>query len=346
MSSQTQRQTLVGTFFPAGIPRLWCPVVTHFRADGSIDQPRMVQHLEVLASYAGGILIPGSTGEGWDMDDSRVRELLLMALRAARKFDLKMLIGVLRKDLNSMLAVMEGTVSWLCDETGKATGMAAMMASHVAGFTVCPPQGSELSQQQIGDALSAVLELGHPTALYQLPQVTENEMSPECVAHLAADYPNFYLLKDTSGADRVAQAGLDLQGVFLVRGAEGQYHRWCRAAGGPYDGYLLSTANCFAQELAEVMELSAAGQTDDAAHLSQRIENAIEGCFRVVEGFPAANAFTNANKIIDQIMAFGQFALDKPPPYLHGGRQLPLEFVQQAWQILERQQLLPDHGYM
>ena len=152
--------------------------------------------------------------------------------------------------------------------------------------------------------LAAVLELGHPTALYQLPQVTENEMSPECVAHLAADYPNFYLLKDTSGADRVALAGLDLQGVFLVRGAEGQYHRWLGPAGGPYDGYLLSTANCFAQELAEVMELSIS-QIDDAAHLAQRVENAIECCFDIVRDFPAANPFANANKIIDQVMAFG-----------------------------------------
>ncbi len=346
MTSQTKRQALVRTLFSAGIPRLWCPVLTHFREDGSVDEQRMAEHLEVLASYAKGILIPGSTGEGWDMDDNRVRELLLIALQAARELDLKLLIGVLRQDVDSMLAVIEGTVSWLCDETGKSTGMAAMMASNVAGFTVCPPRGSELSQQQIGDALSAVLELGHPTALYQLPQVTENEMAPECVAELAADYPNFYLLKDTSGADRVALAGLDLQGVFVVRGAEGQYHRWCRAGGGPYDGYLLSTANCFAQQLAEVMELLAAGQTDDAAHLSQRIENAIEGCFRVVEGFPAANAFTNANKIIDQVMAFGRSALDQPPPYLHGGRQLPREFVERAWQVLEQQQLLPAHGYL
>ncbi len=257
-----------------------------------------------------------------------------------------MLIGVLRKETNAMLAVIEGTVSWLCDETGKTTGMAAMMAANVAGFTVCPPSGSELSDEQITESLTAVLELGHPTALYQLPQVTANEMTPGCVARLASDYPNFYLLKDTSGADRVALAGPDLPGVFLVRGAEGQYHRWCRAGGGPYDGYLLSTANCFARQLAEVMELAAAGAVDDAAHLSQRLENAIDECFRVVEGFPVANAFTNANKIIDQIMAFGPQYVDQAPPYLHNGQQLPASFVQQAWEILERQQLLPNHGYL
>ena len=191
-----------------------------------------------------------------------------------------------------------------------------------------------------------MLELGHPTALYQLPQVTLNEMSPECVANLAADYPNFYLFKDTSGSDHVVRSGLDLQGLFVVRGAEGEYHRWCRAGGGPYDGFLLSSANCFAQQLGEVLELAVSGRADDAARLSQRIENSIDGCFQVVDGFPRANPFTNANKILDQVMAFGSDALHQPPPYLCGRRQLPIEFVQQAWQILAQQQLLPTHGYL
>ena len=78
-----------------------------------------------------------------------------------------------------------------------------------------------------------MLGLGYPIALYQLPQVTENEITPETVAELASRFPNFYLFKDTSGEDRVALADLDLQGVFLVRGAEGQYHQWPRAVGGP-----------------------------------------------------------------------------------------------------------------
>ena len=46
------------------------------------------------------------------------------------------------------------------------------------------------------------------------------------VAALAGEFPNFILFKDTSGADRVAQSGLDLGGVFMVRGAEvGGYSR-------------------------------------------------------------------------------------------------------------------------
>ena len=67
------------------------------------------------------------------------------------------------------------------------------------------------------------------TSVCQLPQVTGNEMSPAIVAALAARFSNFYLFKDTGGNDRVAESGLELDGVFLVRGAEGDYARWPRS---------------------------------------------------------------------------------------------------------------------
>jgi dihydrodipicolinate synthase/N-acetylneuraminate lyase len=344
MSHDVHRHALVQTLFPTGIPRLWCPVLSHFQADGSVDAERTATHLEAIAPYVRGIMVPGSTGEGWDMHEAQIRELLTVVLRVARELDLRVLIGVLRKELDQMLAVIEGTVSWLCQETNQASGMAALLAANVVGFTVCPPAGSDLSADYLRDALGAVLELGHPTALYQLPQVTQNEMAPRDVAALADHYPNFYLLKDTSGQDRVALSGTPMRGVFLVRGAEGQYHRWLRTAGGPYDGYLLSSANCFARELAQIMDL-VTSDADAAAQLSQRLELVIDYCFALVRDFPAANPFTNANKIIDHIMAFGDDAVSRTPPYLSNGQQLPTEFVQKAWEVLRQQQLLPHHGY-
>lgn len=344
MPHDAQRHALVRTLFPAGIPRLWCPVLSHFRADGSVDAERTARHLEAIAPYVRGIMVPGSTGEGWDMHEAQIRELLTVVLRVARELDVRVLIGVLRKELGQMLAVIEGTVSWLCQETNQASGMAALMAANAVGFTVCPPAGSGLPPDYLREALGAVLELGHPTALYQLPQVTQNEMAPHDVAALAQQYPNFYLLKDTSGQDRVALSGAPMRGVFLVRGAEGQYDRWLRAAGGPYDGYLLSSANCFARELAQIMDLMTS-DGEAAAELSRRLEHVIEHCFALVRDFPAANPFTNANKIIDQVMAFGHDAVSRTPPYLSNGQQLPTEFVQNAWDVLREQRLLPTHGY-
>jgi len=344
MSENADRLMLVNKVFPDGVPPLWCPTLSHFHSDGSIDAERTARHLRHISPSVKGILVPGSTGEGWDMSDDQVRELLDIVLPLAHQLDLHVLIGVLREKLDEMLTVTEATVSWLCREYDEEWGMAALMDSGVAGFTVCPPSGAELSARRIRGSLKAVLELGRPTVLYQLPQVTGNEMTPECVAELAAEYPNFLMLKDSSGTDRIALAGMDLEGVFLVRGAEGQYHQWLKAAGGPYDGYLLSTANCFAERLRTVIEVSET-RIDEAARLARPIEDVIQACFQIVDGYSAANPFTNANKIIDQVMAFGDEAVDMDAPYLAGGKQLPAKFVKQAWEVLDQKDLVPREGY-
>jgi dihydrodipicolinate synthase/N-acetylneuraminate lyase len=203
-----------------------------------------------------------------------------------------------------------------------------------------------LSQAQITAALERILGLGYPIALYQLPQVTGNEISPDSVAGLAREFPNFYLFKDTSGQDRVALSGADLSGVFLVRGAEGGYDRWTKSAGGPYDGLLLSSANCFAAELATVAGLLRENHRNAAELLSARVERVIACCFEVVGGFPAGNAFTNANKALDHVLAFGEDAVAEPPPLLHSGRRLPTEFVEQAAAVLRQEDLFPLQGYL
>jgi dihydrodipicolinate synthase/N-acetylneuraminate lyase len=252
---------------------------------------------------------------------------------------------VLKHTLDDMLRCIDDTVKWLVSQTGAASIDEALARSGVVGFTVCPPRGEHLSQAEIEDSLSEVLERGLATALYQLPQVTGNEMSPETVASLAARFPNFLLFKDTSGSDRVARSGLDFGGVFLVRGAEGGYARWTRAGTGPYDGLLLSTANVFAPQYARLLALLDAGQADEADELSQRIETVVQQTFALVADFPAGNAFTNANKVLDHLMAYGPAAGDHQPPLLYRGVRLPAESIERAEDFLRAADLLPDLGY-
>ena len=222
-SVRQEREKLITVLFPTGVPRLWCPTLTHFRAKGELDPMRMERHLNHIAPYAKGLLVPGSTGEGWEMSDDDIRRLLEVVLEAARPAGVQVLVGVLKHTVSDMLRCIDSTVTWLKSRANAATSAEALARSGVVGFTVCPPKGGGLSPAEIDGALSRILERGLPTALYQLPQVTGNEMSPETVAALAARFSNFYLFKDTSGNDRVARSGLELDGVFLVRGAEGEY---------------------------------------------------------------------------------------------------------------------------
>jgi dihydrodipicolinate synthase/N-acetylneuraminate lyase len=340
------RQQLIERILPGGVPTLWCPPLTHFRAPGQLDEKRIRRHLEVLSPFVKGILVPGSTGEGWEMNDDEAWSLLSVVLDAARTLGIKVLVGTLKPRTDEVLAAIDRALDWIRDKTAGDVDLDALLAQGIAGFTVCPPKGSELTQDQIAASLGEVLERGFPVALYQLPQVTENEMHAETVAQLAARYANFMLFKDTSGQDRVAQARPDLGGVFLVRGAEGEYCRWLKPAGGPYDGFLLSTANCFAREYAQLRDLLEAGDRDEADRLSSRLETVVNACFDLVSEFPTGNPFTNANKTLDHILAHGPQALTAPAPLLYSGVRLPVTFVERAYELLRDQDLMPDAGYL
>lgn len=219
-------------------------------------------------------------------------------------------------------------------------------AAGVCGFTVCPPTGRDLPQQEIHDRLAAILDLGVPTALYQLPQVTHNEMDPPTVAELAGRYANFYLLKDTSGEDRVAASGVDLGGVYLVRGAEGDYDRWLSSSGGPYDGFLLSTANCFAPQLHRMIEHLQRGSVQEAWAVITPVHQAVARVFDLVAELPDGNAFANANKAVDHFLAHGPEASGVAPPRLHAGSTLPPQVLDATAGVLKEYGLMPEGGYL
>jgi dihydrodipicolinate synthase/N-acetylneuraminate lyase len=341
-----QRTQLLNRLFPRGVPRLWCPTVTHFRAPGQLDAARIRRHLDHLAPQVQGILVPGSTGEGWEMSDAEILELLDVVLDHAPRAGIGVLIGVLKQHLDQMLRCLDATVEWLKARAEAATAQDAFARLGVVGFTVCPPKGAGLPQSEIRDALARVLSRGLPTALYQLPQVTENEMSPQTVQALAETYPNLILFKDTSGQDTVARAGVQLDGVFLVRGAEGDYASWTRAGGGPYDGLLLSTANAFAPQLDRILRLADQGQHDQAQAASACVQQVVQQTFDLVAGFATGNPFTNANKLLDHWMAYGAEANEHQPPLLYSGVRLPTAFVEQVGHYLRAAHLFPETGYL
>ena len=341
-----ERRALLARLFPEGIPTLWCPLITHYDRDGAIDAQRMAAHLKHLSPCINGLLIPGSTGDGWELNDEETSRLLEIELEQSASLNLHLLIGVLRTEANQADRVMSETLDWLESRTDDGNIESSLIKSHVSGFTVCPPRGKELSQENIGEALASLLQRGWPTALYQLPQITLNEMHPELVAGLARHFPNFILFKDTSGADHVALSGQKLENVFLVRGAEGDYVRWLKAAKGPYDGFLLSTANCFGRELHQIVEDLAARRVKAAQEMSERLTACINEVFGIVTGLPHGNPFANANKVVDHFFAYGPRAADAPPPRLHAGSSLPVEALRATGETLSRNALMPGKGYL
>ncbi|MFA6412765.1 MAG: dihydrodipicolinate synthase family protein [Syntrophales bacterium] len=343
---QTERIKLVQTMFPDGIPRLWCPLLTHYRDDKTIDFDRMESHFAYISPWVKGFLIPGSTGDGWELTEEETLQVTEFAVAHMRGKDIHLLIGLLRPDVGGVkgtLSAMKGrNVIHLLENKGADP---VMSPRQIYGITICPPRGKALSQAEIDSGLSEILDMALPTALYQLPQLTENEAAPETFARLTEKYSNLIFFKDSSGNDRIASSSVDKGGVFLVRGAEGDYARWLKEAGGPYDGFLLSTANSFPRELRSIIENLEKGDFKAAGETSGRLSTVIGKVFTIVQPLPHGNAFTNANKAIDHFLAYGPNAASRPGPLLHAGVRLTREILTATGEVLDSQGLLPERGY-
>lgn len=338
------RSALMERLLPDGMPTLWCPLLTHYDDAGRIDFERIRLHLDFLAPSVRGFLVPGSTGDGWQLSDEQTQELLAGIVEMAVERRLALLIGVLKPTGAAMQEALARTLRWLQQRAGSDDPLTALRGASVAGFTYCAPHGAALTQGDIAEALDALLATGLPASLYQLPQVTGNRIAPDTVHALATRHANLLMLKDTSGEDRVADSGLE--GLFLVRGAEGGYSRHLKLAGGRYDGFLLSTANGFGPQLAELIEHLRGGRQAQADALSARLEAAVNEVFAAAAPLPYGNAFTNANKAVDHFMAHGPGARSVTPPRLHSGERLPAGLITTTGAALERHALMPVRGYL
>ena len=343
-----KRRALTQALFPAGVPRLWCPLLTHYRKNGRIDFDRMSAHFQRVVPWVKGFLIPGSTGDGWELSEEETAQVTEFALQQAQKHEVNLLLGVLKADTETMKQTVSGLwtrhvgKNMVCDEDTIPT----LRAGRICGFTVCPPRGKDLSQKEMEAGLSEILALGVPIALYQLPQVTENEVSPDTFENLIGKYANLVFFKDSSGQDRIALSERDKGGVYMVRGAEGNYAGWLQDGGGPYEGFLLSTANCFARELYDLIRNLEKGELKRAGELSERLSGAIRDVFSSVQPLPCGNAFTNANKAIDHFFAYGPSAAAMEGPTLHAKVSIPADIIAATGEILSRYSLMPEKGYL
>jgi dihydrodipicolinate synthase/N-acetylneuraminate lyase len=179
-SFPTDRTKLTCLLFPAGVPILWSPTLMFYDEAGRIDRGRQLAHLAFMAPHVKGYLVPGSTGDAWEMDDAEALAALEMTIPFAVQHGVDLLVGVLRPTTDATHALIDKVLSYLCRSADTHSIADAFAASHVRGLTIAAPTtDTPLSQDAIGAARAPVFDLGLPSALYQLPQVTGNTMTPE-----------------------------------------------------------------------------------------------------------------------------------------------------------------------
>ena len=113
------RRELMSRPFPEGIPRLWCPLLTHYDDAVRINFDRMSAHLGHIGRWVKGYLVPGTTGDGWELRDDEEEQLLRFAIVRAQKDGLALLAGVLKPDAASMLKQIDRIAALASAITGK-----------------------------------------------------------------------------------------------------------------------------------------------------------------------------------------------------------------------------------
>lgn len=318
---------------------LWVPLLTHYRGDApvAVDHARMAAHVASLRPSVRQFLLAGSTGDGWELSVGQLLDLARVA-RDPRVLDrdARVLFGLLRGSTDEVIRWAEALEQNFLDE--------GMPAGDFTGYAVCPPVDRRAGQDAIRRHYERVLDATtRPIAVYELPQVTGCSIAPATLRALAAN-SRIILFKDTGGVDAVATAGA-IAGVVMLRGAEGGYAEALKPAG-PYDGWLLSTVNVFGREFRQLLRFRDAGQADAARTLSDKLARQIAALFERAARLPFGNAFSNANRAGDHILAWGEAWRSAAPPLTVSGHTLPRELLEAAARSLAEHPGIPACGYL
>ena len=302
-----------------GFPTLWFPPLTYYKEGGIIDKVRMEEALEEIYPYSKGVLVPGSTGDGWVLSREKQEDIVRLFLKGFGFGRFSMMIGALKPSADETIASIVRWCEILCEESGKKDPSEAMNDLDVKAFVFCVPAGEDNRDMQIQE-MSRILDLGLPMAFYQLPLVTGVTVDPAVIRELADKYDNLIIAKDSGGKDEMALSRILGDRLMLLRGAEGDPSEMILGDSPVYDGLLLSTVNCFAREHSDLMN----GRRSYSGY-----GTVIGEVFDAVTE-PVSNAFSDAVRAICWAKKYGAYACTTDC-YCYNGEKLPPGLIAKAF---------------
>lgn len=243
MTSQTQF---------AGV---WCPSITPMDQDGNIDLNGLKQHLQRLTeAKIDVILLMGSIGE---FASFTLDERLLLIREARAMSPLKMVANVSSTCVHDVLQMAQ---------EAHRTGYDAVM--------VLPPYYYGQTPKQL---LSYFRELGQKISgkwfAYNFPARTGCDLTPELVATLASEFPNFAGIKDTvdcqSHTRSMIQATRAVRDDFAVLSGYDEYFIPNLLAGGA--GIISGLNNVMPELFVSAREAFKAGDLATLRDIQQKI---------------------------------------------------------------------------
>ncbi|HEX6888033.1 MAG TPA: aldehyde dehydrogenase family protein [Candidatus Nanopelagicales bacterium] len=244
-------------------PGVVVPLVTPFHPDGALDLDTVAPLVEfVLAGGVRGLVVAGTTGEGYALDLAE-RRAVLEAVQAAVAGRVPILVGV------------GGTA------TREALAQARLAAEAGAdGLMVAAPAYVLPTPEELGEHVRAVLEAADlPAVLYDYPDRTGVPFTERALDLLAAD-PRVVGIKEASGdLTRVGRLRRRYGDALpIVCGSDTLAMRYFEKG---VDSWIAGVANALPAEHVALLEAALADRTDEAWALQKRLLPMVRSCERV-----------------------------------------------------------------
>ena len=258
-------------------------LVTPFKEDGSVDQPRLLDLIKYQIANGVRLLVPcGTTGESATMsedeDDFVIRTTVNAAAGRAR-----VIAGT---GSNSTAAAIEYS------QRARAAGVDAVL--------VVAPYYNKPTQQGLYTHFRAVAEAVSdlPVVIYNVPGRTSSNISAETTIKLAQDVENIVGIKEASGnLSQIMEIIRSRPQNFNVISGDDSLTLAIVALGG--DGLISVAANEAPAEMSRLVEVALSGKWEEARALHYRLLPLMEVNF--IESSPGpVKAALNMMGIIEE----------------------------------------------
>jgi gamma-glutamyl-gamma-aminobutyraldehyde dehydrogenase len=244
-------------------PGVVVPLVTPFEADGGLDLGTVGPLVEfVLAGGVSGVVVAGTTGEGYALDLAERRDLV-QAVRAAVAGRVPVLVGV------------GGTA------TREALAQARLAAECGAqGLMVAAPAYVLPTPEELGRHVREVLDAtGLPAVLYDYPDRTGVAFTEKALDVVAAD-PRVVGIKEASGdLTRVGRLRRRYGDALpIVCGSDTLAMRYFEKG---VDSWIAGIANALPAEHVALLEAALAGDSQQAWSRQKQLMPLARSCERV-----------------------------------------------------------------
>lgn len=344
MNEQTaqKRKALISRLFPGGIPRIWCPMLTHYTPDGGIDVFRMRALLRSLAPHVGGLMLTGDLGDGWQLSRRHCEQVLSACRDDARALGMRVLFAVAEEESQDAYGTIVYHLESLAREHGKESAPENLIAAGLCGYSIFAPFGAGDDSESVENALRPILKIGAPIAIINSPVRTGTNLSPALIGKLCDEFPNFYLYQDNSGLDEYVLSPYDDDSLITLRGVEFDYNNWYNH----YDGFMLPFANAFASTLTRVWAEREDENEAIAQEMTQKMDSLIHNLLDLAQRLDG-DVMQNAVRLCDHFRAYGKDAWEMEISPIPAQTVFPARIIEQVGDLINDAGLLNnENGYL